>query len=129
MRLLVSTLVLSVLMTVTPAVQAQTDHVAPQAALDQALQEHAAGAAADRESALRVLSLPEVRNLAGRVGIDLRTAESAVGTLDGADLRVIGDQARQVEQALAGGQSRVTISTTMIIIGLLALILLIVAVK
>ncbi|MGE0593689.1 MAG: hypothetical protein AB7G23_14660 [Vicinamibacterales bacterium] len=116
-------------MTVTPGVQAQTDHVAPQAALDQALQEHAAEAAADRESALRALSLPEVRDLAGRAGIDLRTAESAVGTLDGEDLRAIGEQARQVEQALAGGQSRVTISTTMIIIGLLALILLIVAVK
>lgn len=129
MRLLVSTLVLSVVMTVTPGVQAQTDHVAPQAALDQALQEHAAEAAADRESALRALSLPEVRDLAGRAGIDLRTAESAVGTLDGEDLRAIGEQARQVEQALAGGQSRVTISTTMIIIGLLALILLIVAVK
>jgi hypothetical protein len=38
-------------------------------------------------------------------------------------------QARQAEQGLAGGQSRVTISTTMIIIGLLVLILLIVALK
>jgi hypothetical protein len=34
-----------------------------------------------------------------------------------------------VDRALAGGQKSVTISTTMIIIGLLALILLIVALK
>ena len=42
--------------------------------------------------------------------------------------RDLAAQARQTEQALAGGQSRIVISTTVIIIALLVLILIIVAV-
>ena len=54
--------------------------------------------------------------------------KAAVGTLEGSQLAEVAAQARQAEQALAGGQSRVVISTTMIIIALLVLILIIVAV-
>jgi hypothetical protein len=54
--------------------------------------------------------------------------ESAISTLDAQQLSTIAAQASQVDQALAGGQSTVTISTTMIIIGLLVLILIIVSV-
>jgi hypothetical protein len=50
-----------------------------------------------------------------------------VSTVDGHQLEAMASQARQVEQALAGGQSRVVISTTVIIIALLVIILLIVA--
>ncbi len=50
-----------------------------------------------------------------------------MNTVDGQDLGALAAQARQAEQALAGGQSKVTISTTVIIIALLVLILLIVA--
>ena len=76
---------------------------------------------------LRVLEHPAVKEVASRAGIDLRRAASAVNTVDGQDLGALAAQARQAEQALAGGQSKVTISTTVIIIALLVLILLIVA--
>jgi hypothetical protein len=108
--------------------QAQSTHAAPQAAIDAALQEHVPGAAADREMVLRLLERADVRDVAGQIGLDLRRAASAVATLEGEELAQLAAEARQVERTLAGGQSRVVISTTMIIIGLLVLILIIVAV-
>ncbi len=116
------------LVAVIPPVHAQTSHAAPQSVLDAAVQDHAASTAADREAVLRLLERPDVQAVAGDLGLDLRRAQSAIATLDGPQLTDLAAQARQAEQALAGGQSRVVISTTMIIIALLVLILIIVAV-
>ena len=110
-------------------ISAQTSHAAPQSSLDAALQEHVASVAADRALVLRVLDSADVKAVAGRVGIDMRQAHSAVATLQGEELGRVATQARQVDQALAGGASTVVISTTAIIIGLLVLILIIVAVN
>lgn len=129
MRTSVSILaVLLMVLTAVPRLQAQASHTAPQSAIDAALQQHVGAAAADREAVLRVLDHAEVKAVAGRAGIDLRRATSAVATLDGAELAQVAAQAQQVEQALAGGQSRIVISTTLIIVALLVLILIIVAV-
>jgi hypothetical protein len=117
------------LVAVIPSVHAQALHTAPQSALDAAIRDHTSAIAADREAVLRLLARPDVQAVAGDLGVDLRRAESAVSTLDGEQLIDVAAQARQTEQALAGGQSSVTISTTMIIIGLLVLILIIVAVS
>jgi hypothetical protein len=118
---------LSVVALASPA-HAQTAHAAPQSMLDAAVQEHIADSTADRETVLRLLERPEVQAVAGDMGLDLRRARTAISTLDGQQLTAIAAQAQQVEQALAGGQSRVVISTTVIIIALLILILIIVAV-
>ena len=120
--------ILLMVLTAVPRLQAQSTHAAPQSAIDAALQQHAAASAGDREAVLRVLNHAEVKAVAERAGIDLRQATSAVSTLDGEQLAQVAAQAQQVEQALAGGQSRVVISTTLIIIALLVLILIIVAV-
>lgn len=120
--LLLSTLIL------VPRAQAQTSHAATQSAMDAAVQEHVASTASDRADVLRVLNLPQVKAVAGQAGLDLRKATTAVATLDGDDLKAASAQARQVEQTLAGGQSRIVLSTTVIIIALLVLILLIVAI-
>ncbi|MGH9256087.1 MAG: hypothetical protein ACRD3C_16125, partial [Vicinamibacterales bacterium] len=93
-----------------------------------AVQEHVASGAADRETIVRLLARPEVQAIAGDAGIDLRRVERAAGSLDESQVTELAAQARQAEQALAGGQSRVTISTTLIIIALLVIILIIVAV-
>lgn len=121
-------IVLVVLVALVSPVYGQTSHTAPAAALDAAVQDHVASRTADREAVLRLLARPEVREIAGNAGIELRRAEQAVATMDDAALADVAAQARQAEQALAGGQSRVTLSTTMIIIVLLVLILLIVAI-
>jgi hypothetical protein len=107
---------------------AQSSHAAPQSAIDAALQQHAASEAVDRETVLRLLERAEVQAIAGDIGLDLRRATDAVGTLDASELAGLAAQARQAEAGLAGGQSRITISTTLIIIALLVLILIIVAV-
>ena len=121
-------LLLSTLIAV-PRAQAQSPHAATQSALDAAVQEHVTSIATDRDDVLRVLNLPQVKAVAGQAGLDLRRATGAVSSLDSQDLGMAAAQARHVEQALAGGQGKITISTTMIIIGLLVLILIIVAVN
>jgi hypothetical protein len=129
MRMLASILVVVFsLVAVIPPAYAQTSHAAPQSILDAAVQDHVATTAADRETVLRLLERPEVQAVAGDIGLDLRRAQSAIATLEGQQLSDVAAQAQQVEKALAGGQSRVTISTTLIIIALLVLILIIVAV-
>jgi hypothetical protein len=119
-------IVLSLLIA-APHVQAQSAHVAPQAALDAAVRQHVASADDDRAAILRVLERSEVKSIAGKAGIDLRTVTGAVATLDSTELAAVAAQAQQVDRALAGGASTIVISTTTIIIALLILILIIVA--
>lgn len=128
MRMSVSVLaILLTVLTAVPRVHAQESHAATQSAIDSALGQHVSSVAADRADVLRVLEHPAVKEVASRAGIDLRRAADAVATVDGQQLGTLASQARQAEEALAGGQSRVVISTTVIIIALLVLILLIVA--
>ncbi len=110
-----------------PRAFAQSAHVAPQSAIDAALRQHIASTDADRTAVQRVLQRPEVKSVARRAGIDLRTVADAVATLGGQDLAAVAAQARTVDQSLAGGASTIVISTTTVIIGLLILILIIVA--
>jgi len=129
MRMFVSSvLVMFTLVAVVPHAQAQSSHAAPLAALEAAVQDHVASATADREAVARLLARPDVQKVAGAAGIDMRRATQAAATLDGAQLTELAAQARQLEQSLAGGQSSITVSTTLIIIALLVLILIIVAV-
>lgn len=126
--------VLSILMA-APRIQASSPgpdqsaaptHIAGQSVLDAAVQEHARATDRDRETVGWFLQRADVRAIAGKYGIDIRRAESAVAAMDASNVATIAAQARAADGALAGGQS-VTISTTAIIIGLLVLILLIVA--
>lgn len=114
---------------VVSPVSAESPHTAPMPILERAVQEHVASAAADGEAVRRLLALPEVQAIASDVGIDLRRAKRAVGTLEPSQLADVASRARQAERALSGGQSRMVISTTTIIIALLVIILIIVAVK
>jgi len=102
-------------------------HIAGQAVLDAAVQEHARATDRDRETVRLFLQRSDVRAIAGKYGVDIRRAESAVAAMDASEVANIASQARAANDTLAGGQGSVTISTTAIIIGLLVLILLIVA--
>ena len=112
---------------VTPAA-AQETHAASPDALAAALQQHVSTSTADRDTVLRLLERDDVKKIAGEAGLDLRRAASAVATLNGEELAALATQARQVERDLAGGQSTITISTTLIIIALLVIILIVVLV-
>ena len=108
-----------------PRAFAQDSHAAPQSAIDAALQQHVTATDADREAVLRLLERSEIKAVAGDTGIDLRKATDAVATMSPRELADVAVQARQVDQALAGGQSNVTISTMFLIIGLLVVILIV----
>ena len=127
--------VLSILMA-APQIQASSPgpgqseapaHIAGQPVLDAAVQDHARATDRDRETVRLFLQRGDVRAIAGKYGIDIRRAETAVAAIDASEIATIAAQARTTEGTLAGGQGSVTISTTAIIIGLLVLILLIVA--
>jgi hypothetical protein len=111
-----------------PDQSAAPTHIAGQPALDAAVQEHTRATDRDRETVQLFLQRADVRAIAGKYGIDIRRAESAVAAMDASELANIAAQARAADETLAGGQSNVTFSTTTIIIVLLLIILLIVAV-
>lgn len=104
------------------------EHAADQATLDQAVADHVRQKADDRETIRRVLELEQVRKVAESAGLDLRRAQTAVAALDDSEVALLAANARSVNDALAGGQGTIEISTTAIIVILLLLILLIVAV-
>jgi hypothetical protein len=110
----------------TPA-RAQDRHAVPPSALAAAVTDHAASLDADREAIREALDRPEVRAVAERTGIDIDRAAASIETLDASTLSRAAESARQVNDALVGGASTVTISTTTIIIVLLLIILIIVA--
>jgi hypothetical protein len=112
----------------SPRVFAQERHVVDRAALADAVAQQVDKQEADRTAIREALARPEVRELAGKVGVDLDRVGASLGTLTGADLERAAQAARQVNERLVGGQRNLVISTTTLIIILLVVILIIVAV-
>ena len=112
-----------------PAGWAQQSHVVSQRALDQAVQQRVSQEQADRDAIRTFLRNPAVSDVAARAGLPIDKAQAAVSTLQGDQLRQAADQARQVNDQLAGGAETITLTATTIIIILLVLVLLIVALK
>jgi len=110
----------------TPA-HAQDRHAIPPSALAAAVTDHAASLDADRDAIREALKKPEVRTVAEHMGIDIERAETSIDSLDPATVARAAESARQVNDALVGGASTITISTTTIIIVLLLIILIVVA--
>jgi hypothetical protein len=110
-------------------VRAQQASVVDQAMLDNAIAGRVGQTDLDRRAILGLLERQQVREIAASAGIDITRASAAVATLDGEELRQLAEQARVVDDSLAGGQSSITLRTTTIIIGLLVLIVLILVLK
>ena len=77
----------------------------------------------DAEQVQRWLRTDRVAGIARNLGADVGDLAARVATLDAAAMHDLAERARADEQNLAGGDSKVIISTTAIIIGLLILIL------
>ena len=131
MRLLrpVCTPLVILLLAIPSRALAQDRHVISRTALDAAVAERVMQEQADHAVIRQALGQPEVRVCAARAGVDAGRLQALAETLSGSDLQVVASKARAVNESLAGGASTVTLSTTVIIIGLLVLILLIVALK
>ena len=118
---------LAVLM-IAPVASAQ-DHVVGRAALDRMIQDRLNREQADRDVIQSLLQRQEVRDIAASTGLSIDKAQTAVTMLHGSTLQQAAEQARQVQDNLAGGASTVTISTTTIIIVLLLVILIVLIAK
>lgn len=111
---------------VAPQVNAQVTTGSPaQAAIDRALADRAASADADRETIRRVLDRSEVKDVAAKMGVDVVRLQSSLGVLSDAEVAQVVDQAKAVDDTLAGGATTVVITTTTIIIALLLIILIV----
>ena len=109
------------------SVHAEDRHRVPPSALATAVTDHLAALDADRDAIREALNRPEVRAVAARTGLDIDRAAASIETLDPSTLARAAETARQVNGALVGGASTITISTTTIIIVLLLIILILVA--
>ena len=106
---------------------AQRPHVVDQSAIQQALADRATDTAAKRQAIRVALHQPDVVRVAERLGLDIARAETAVATLDGAELGQLAAQAELLNGELAGGRSFTT-NAIIILAGLLLVLLIVVAV-
>lgn len=104
---------------------AQQTHIATPSTLRQAVTDQATTDRQNRDAVVGVLKQPQVREVAGRLGLNLATAEHAVSTLSSADLAKAATNARAIDAQLAGGSNTVIISTTTLLLILIVVILLV----
>ena len=118
-------LALSLLMLAATAPRAAAaDHVASAADIQSALRQQTQ-ADQQRATILGLLQRSEMRELMGRAGLELRSAESAVRTLAGEELTRVADYASQAEKELAGGAQTITISVVTLLLIIIIIILLV----
>jgi hypothetical protein len=111
------------------APSAEQRHVVDPAAVAATIAQHAAEQDANRAAIRQALAQPQVREIAGRLGVDVNQAAAAVDTLNAGDLERAANAARQVNDQLAGGVTTIALTATTIIIALLVVIIIILAVK
>jgi len=94
--------------------------------LDQALRARVASESASRDTIKQLLARDEVREVAGRAGLDLKRANAAVDTLQGSELQQMAARAAAADVALAGGRNgTITISFVALLLIIIIVILLV----
>jgi predicted xylose isomerase-like sugar epimerase len=102
---------------------AQQRHVVDSSSLKQAVAGQVQTDAQNRAAVRSVLQQTDVRQMAERLGLNLVTADAAVGTMNSADLARVATSARNAETALAGGANTLIISTTTLLLILIIVLL------
>ena len=121
---IVAILLLPVFLVSSPAL-AQQVHVVDPTAMSRAVAEKVNQENTHRELLQRILNRADVREVAGRMGLSVERAESAVATLDGEELSQLAGYAGGVETSLVGGANTVVISTTVLLLALILLVLIV----
>lgn len=104
---------------------AQQRHIAAPSQMRQAVADQATTDQQNRAAVIGVLHQPQVREIAGRLGLNLTTAENAVSTLSSVELAKVATEARAADTQLAGGNNTVIISTTTLLLIIIIVILLV----
>jgi hypothetical protein len=118
----ISSALVAVLLLSTPNLHA-SDRVASQADLDRAVAATLTSDTAARKTITNLLETSEVRDLAKGMGVDVRQAVSAVGTLQGAELQRAAALATDATSQLTGGAQSVTISLVSLLLIIIIIIL------
>lgn len=121
-RTIVLTVVVSSLLWGSSAM-AQQRHVVDPAQMRQAIVDQALTDQQNRDVVLTVLNRSQVRELAARLGLNVTRAESAVATLDSAELARLAGPAMLADAQLAGGNSTIVISVTTLLLILIIVLL------
>ncbi len=121
-RLIAVAAVATILLSSTTAF-AQQRHVVDSSSLKQAVAGKVHTDAQNRAAIRSVLQQTEVRQMAERLGLNLVTADAAVGTMNSADLARVATSAREADVALAGGANTLIISTTTLLLILIIVLL------
>lgn len=109
----------------TSSAFAQQRHIADTSALRAAVASQADTDAKNRAAVRDAFKHSQVREVAGRLGLDIKRAEHAVSTMNSADLARVADSARAADAAIAGGRNTIVISTTTLLLILIIVILLV----
>lgn len=104
---------------------AQEGHVVEPGELDEAATSHRTADQERRDAVLEALEHERVQEVASQMDVDLVEARDAVRTLDGSALARAAEKARELERALVGGDTVITLSTTALVIGLLIVLILV----
>jgi hypothetical protein len=93
------------------------------AAMRQAIADQAVTDQQHRDAVLGVLHHSQVRELAGRLGLSVTSAENAVSTLSSAELASLAGPALMADAQLAGGSSTIAISVTTLLLIIIIVLL------
>ena len=107
-----------------PAI-AQERHITDAAAMQKAIAQRKAADDNNREAVMTVLRRPDVKQLAERMGLSIERAESALASLPSDKLAELADPARAVSADLAGGDTKIVISLTVLLLLLILIVLLV----
>ena len=99
------------------------DRVTTQVDLDNAVTKTLTNETAARAAITTLLGTDEARTMVKGMGIDIRTAQNAVGTLQGEDLRRASALAASANAELTGGAQSVTISLVALLLIVIIVIL------
>lgn len=104
---------------------AQEGHVVEPGELDEAAATHRTEDQARRDAVLEALEHERVQEVAAEMDVDLTEARDAARTLDGEPLARAAETARELDRALSGGATTITLSTTALVLVALLLVILI----
>jgi len=114
-------LVLAALLVSSPVRADQ--HIAGAAAQQQAMEQKTASDAAARATVIGAMHRADVQALAAKMGVDLKSAESAVRTLPADQVTDAAASLLNADPDLAGGNNTVTISVTTLLLIIIIILL------
>lgn len=102
---------------------AQQRHIVDSVNMNRAIANATATDQENRDAVRGLLQRDQVRDVANRLGLDVKKAEAAVGSLSSVELAKVAADARTAEKELAGGDVVIISVTTLLLIVIIIILL------